>query len=189
MRLLATSAFASLALLGACQKQPPLGSGLKSPEAVARVAASMPNLEAEDFLQGAVGADIYAIKAAQIAMTRAQDPKVKALAQDLAFHHADARTELGAAVARSGQVAPLPDAPTDKQQALLDQLGRDPQRTFDRTYVEQQVQMQEERVSLLTNYADSGDVPAIKAAAASLVPEANSKLADARALEERLDTP
>ena len=179
--------------LAACSQEPSLA---RPAEAATREApmgaalAHMPSpqsLQTEDFVAKMVGADIYEVKAAEIAAARARSPEVKAFAKEMAQGHDEARAKLEKAVLDSGEKLPMPEQPTDHQQSMLNMLGRGSPADFDRTYVDQQVQAHQDSLKELATYAGSGQAPAIKAVAAQLQPMIAAHLSKARALEDALN--
>ncbi len=192
------AALAALVLLAGCgqrQNAPQVAQKTVSVKASAPLGGaigSMPgtdSLKTEDFIVNTVGGSLYSIKAAEIAEARARTPEVKTFARSLSEDHEAARDELTGAAHRSGDGALTPNAPTSRQQSMLALLRRDPPANFDQTYVEQQVQTHEDTLKLLTDYAATGASPSLKAAAADLIPRVQTRLDQARGLEERLNKP
>jgi putative membrane protein len=180
----------AVALCAGCHDNPLTAPALAAEQPQGRPAATRPsptNQAAADFVAQVLGEDIYEVKAAQIAEAHATAPAVKTFAQTMAADHAASARKLKQAIARSGEAMPIPTAPTDHQQSMLDLLGRDPPTTFDKTYIEQQVQAHEETLKLVSAYAGNGGVPAIKAASADLAPTIQAHLDHARALEDALN--
>jgi putative membrane protein len=159
------------------------------PKALAATSNSATSLAAEDFIDKAVGADLYQLEAAKIAAAKAHAPEVRAFAQSMAEEHATSRALLNEAARTSGQAVPVPTEPTERQQSMLHLLARGEQGDFDRTYMEQQVQTHEETLVLVNAYAQSGAVPSIRQAAAGLAPDLQQDLKKAQALESALDKP
>ncbi len=147
------------------------------------------SLAAEDFFDKTMGADIYQIQASKIVQAKGRAPDVKAFAQSMAEEHATSRVLLEDAARQSGQSIPIPTAPTDQQQSMLNLLDRGEPQDFDRTYMEQQVQLHEDTLSVVAAYAQSGAVPAIRAVAAGLEPDLRQDLKKAQMLESALDKP
>jgi putative membrane protein len=180
----------AVVLCGGCHNSQLTAPAVAAERPPARPAATRPspaNQAAADFVAQALGEDLYEVKSAQIAAARAVGPAVKAFAQTMAADHVALATKLKQAIAQSGEAIPVPAAPTDHQQAMLNLLGRDPPATFDKTYMEQQVQAHEDTLKLAAAYAQNGGVPAIKAAAAEWAPVIQTHLDHARALEDTLN--
>jgi putative membrane protein len=179
-------------LAGCGHPAPPLGAGMRADGEGAKAQASTSSaasLAAEDFVDQAVGADIYQIQASQIALAKARQPDVKAFAQSMAEEHATSRALLEDAARQSGQSVPIPTAPTDQQQSMLNLLSRGEPEDFDRTYMEQQVQLHEDTLNLVSGYAQTGAVGSIRAVAAGLEPDLRQDLKKAQGLESALDRP
>jgi putative membrane protein len=184
---------AVLVLLAGCEKTPAFGAGMRAdgsgPKAQEGSTSSAASLAAESFLDKAVGADIYQLQAAKIATAKARTPDVKAFAQSMADEHATSRALLTDAARQSGQSVPIPSAPTDEQQAMLSLLSRGEPRDFDRTYMEQQVQIHEDTLAVVSAYAQMGAIPSIRTVAGGLEPDLRQDLKKAQMLESGLDTP
>jgi putative membrane protein len=90
---------------------------------------------------------------------------------------------MGAAATSAGVTPPAP-ALLPPQQAALDQLraaGSGP--SFDMAYQQAQISGHQEALTLFQNYAASGDVPAIKAAASQAIPTIQMHLNQAQMLQ------
>ena len=94
--------------LGGCSTTGILGSADLSPDAGAYVAS-------------ATAGDLFEMQASQLALTQAQRPDVRALAQELIEAHGQTTQRLAAAALASGMSAPVP-ALTGRQQQMLGQL-------------------------------------------------------------------
>jgi putative membrane protein len=175
-------------LLAACGKiSAPTAAG-PAPHGLA--AAALPtsaNQAAFQFISSAVGDDIFEVRTAQIAAARAKAPAVRAFASLMAKDHAASMAAFNAAIAQSGQNLPAPTSLPDKLQSMLDELNRGTALDFDKTYIEQQIEAQEDALSLLSAYAQSGGVPTIKATALRFAPTVQAHLDQARAIEETLN--
>lgn len=150
-------------------------------------APSATNQAASDFIGKAVGDDLYEYQAAGIAAVRAHDPAVRTLAAATAKASLASRTELVQSVAVSGQRVTIPSKLTDHLQSMLDQLHRGTARDFDKTYIEQQIEADEDALSLMSAYARSGGAPSIEAAAAALAPARQDRLDKARSIQDELN--
>jgi len=138
-------------------------------------APSIANQAASDFIARAVGDDLFEYQAAQVASVRANDPAVKAFAN------------LTAKQTESGQNLTAPTGLPDHLQSLLDELKRGTARDFDKTYIEQQIEADEDALSLMSAYGRDGAIPTIRAAASALGPARQAQLDQARSIQDTLN--
>ena len=159
-----------------------------APRATASAKApSIANQAASDFIGRAVGDDLFEYQAAQVAAVRAKAPAVRAFAILTAKQSAASKAALTRSVADSGQNLSAPTRLPDHLQSMLDQLKRGTARDFDKTYIEQQIEADEDALSLMSAYGRDGGVPAIRAAANALVPARQAQLDQARSIQDTLN--
>jgi putative membrane protein len=181
LRLIAVSA---LLLLAACDRS--AAEGAQAGGKNAPPLRTPANLAASDFLDGVLGDEMFEVRSAEVAAARANSPAVKAFAVKMARDHAASTAELNAAIAGAGQNLAAPNGMSAHLQSLLDQLNRGTASNFDKTYIEQQVEADQEALKPMSAYAKDGGVPSIKAAANHLAPIIQAHLDQARSLEEAL---
>jgi putative membrane protein len=164
------------ALLAACSNNPPA-------QPVAAVAVDPNNpLMAPGYMAMAASADQFEIQSAQLAHQRAQNPAVHSFANMLVADHTAASQAMLAA-AQSAGLTPPPPTLLPQHQALLGQLsaaGSGP--AFEMAFRDIQVQAHQQALTLHSNYATSGDVPALRAHASAAVPRIQMHLQQAQAL-------
>ena len=159
-----------------------------SPQATASgTTPSLANQGASDFITRAVGDNLFEYQAAEVAAVRAKSPAVKALAILTTQQSAASREALTRSVAQSGENLATPKGLPDHLQSMLDQLKRGTERDFDKTYIEQQIEADEDALSLMSAYARNGGVPAIRAAASALAPARQAQLDQARSIQDSLN--
>lgn len=165
------------ALLAACQTNPP------APPAPPPVAVDPNNpLFAPGFLAQAASANQFEIDSSQLALQASQNAAVRNYANLLISDH----TRLGAQVTAAAQSAGLtmpPPGLLPAQQAVLDQLrsaGSGP--NFDMAYRQAQIDAHNQAITLMQNYSASGDVPALRSAAAGAIPMMQMHLQQAQML-------
>lgn len=174
-------------VLSGCERHAVPPATRTHPVKVTAQAPSSINQGASDFISRAVGNDLYVNQAASIAGARAQDPAVRAFSAATAKASLVSRTKLIQSVSASGQQLTVPSKLTDHQQAMLDQLHRGTARDFDKTYIEQQIEADEDFLNLVSAYARSGGAAAIKDAAGALVPDRQDQLDKARSIQDALN--
>jgi len=119
-----------------------------------------------EFVSAASSADEFEIKAAQIALQKAQLPEVKAFAQMMIDDHAKSTAALMAA-AKSDSVDIAEPSPDGEQQGMLGKLDQANSSDFDRVYVETQVFVHQRALSLFQGYSE-GDAALNRFAMATL---------------------
>lgn len=140
-------------------------------------------LFAPGFLAQAGSGNQFEIQSSQLALQASQNAGVRNFANMMIADH----TRLGqamAAAAMSARLQPPPTALLPAQQAMLDQLrSAGTGYRFDQAYQQAQIQAHQGAVTLFQNYATSGDVPALRTAAAQALPTIQSHLSMAQTLQ------
>ena len=149
------------------------------------VAVVDPNdpLFAPGYLAMAASGDLFEIQSGNQAHPRAQAPAVHNFATMLTNDHTRS-SQILAAAAQAGGVTPPPPAMLPQHQALLGQLnaaGTGP--AFDIAFRDIQIQAHQQALMLHQNYAANGDVPALRAAAAQIVPVVQGHLQQLQAMQ------
>lgn len=157
MRIALYAASAACSLLAACGTTQvglaPLGGAATSPDT-------------GNYAARAAAGNLFEMRAAQLALTQAQRPDVRALAGQLVAEHSGAAQSLAAALADAG-LGPLDPALTASQQRMLDELQGAPAAAFDALYLRQQLAAHEEARRLHRAYALSGDAEPVRFVAAA----------------------
>jgi putative membrane protein len=140
-------------------------------------------LMAPGFLAHAGSANEFEIESSQLALQASANPGVRNLANVIIADHTAMGQQVAAAAASAG-LAPPPPTLLPSEQAMLDQLraaGTGP--GFDMAYQQEQIAAHQQAISLMQNYATSGDVPALRTVAAGAIPVMQKHLAMAQALQ------
>jgi putative membrane protein len=157
-------------VLAACQTTPPPPPDLNNA------------LLAPGFLAQASSANQFEIQSSQLALQASQNMAVRNYANVMIADH----TQLGqqvAAVAASAHLQPPPLGLLPSEQATLDQLrAAGTGYTFDQAYQQSQISAHQQAISLMQNYATSGDVPVLRNAASGAIPVMQRHLSMAQAL-------
>ena len=164
MRKLAFLLGGALAL-AACATNPP-----PPPPAPAPVVDPNNPLFAPGFLAQAGSANQWEIASSQLALQASQNAAVRNYANLLISDHMRLGAQVTAAAQSAGVMMP-PPALLPAQQTALDQLraaGTGP--SFDMAYRQAQIDAHNQAIQLMQNYAASGDVPALRTAAAQAIP-------------------
>jgi putative membrane protein len=162
------------ALLAACETNPP------PPMEPAAVVDPNNPLFAPGFLAQAGSGDQFEIQASQMALQMSTNPSVRNFANLMIADHTRMSQAMMAA-AQSAGIVPPPPAILPEQQAVLNQLGAAGP-NFDVAFRDAQITAHQGALGLMQNYAASGDVPALRAAAQQAIPTVQMHLAQAQML-------
>ena len=133
-----------------------------------------------DFVTRASIGNLFAIAESQLAISRTEDPKVKAFAERLVEEQGKAGTELELAAEGSGATvqAALDADHQTRVTALQTKSGSD----FDKTFVADQREIHSNILTLYADYMLLGDNAKLKALAIKMIPITESQLKNAQAL-------
>jgi putative membrane protein len=124
----------------------------------------------EEFVKAAAIADIYEIEAGKIAVARAKRADVKTFGQMMIDMHTKTSDDLKAALKNNNIAIAPPTALDDRRLGMLQNLRAAGDSDFDLAYLHQQLAAHLEALTLHGGYADHGDNPVLKAAAAKTKP-------------------
>lgn len=143
---------------------------------------------APDFVQKAAVSDLFEIESSKVAVERSQNPQIKEFARSMIDMHTKTTADLKQAVADSGLAMPPPPSalPDDKAEAVAD-LRKADAADFDKKYMDAQVDGHQAALDLMTRYAQDGDNPVLKAAAAKTAPLVQDHLTKAKAIRDGLN--
>ena len=176
MKALLSSA-AALSLMS-CASTAPEGAGDTT---TAGMRAEATPEEAMPFVMKAGASDLYEIQSSQIALQKAQDADIRQFAQMMIDQHTKTTQQVTAAAQADGLTPPAPQLEPQQAQ-MIAELQRLSGAAFDRAYVRQQRMAHEMALALHGNYAERGDRPALRQAAASAVPIVRQHLERVRAM-------
>jgi putative membrane protein len=145
-----------------------IAAALLAPAAVAQTTA------APEFVKEAGASDKFEIDSSKLVMG-SQDPKVKQFAQQMVTDHTNSTAQIKAAAAQDGLKVPAPMLnPMQKDMIAKLKAAKGPAR--DQLYMQQQMQAHQMALQLHQTYAQGGDKPALKAAAAQIAPVVQNHL-------------
>ena len=139
-------------------------------------------LMAPGYMAMAASSDQFEIQSSQLALQASTNPAVQSFARLLIAHHQATSANMIQA-AQSAGLTPPPPALLPPQQAMLDQLraaGTGP--AFDQAFKAAQIPAHQQALQLHQNYANGGDVPALRQVAAAAVPIVQQHLTTAQNL-------
>jgi putative membrane protein len=134
------------------------------------------------FVELAAGADMFGIESARLAIEKARNAEVRALAEAMLDDH---RRSAGALQRAAGAADPaIPYAPTlsPHQVEALEVLRAAPPAAIDRAFLGQQLDAQQRLLTLLTDYAITGDVDPLRRHASEAADPVRRNLSRARDL-------
>jgi putative membrane protein len=130
--------------------------------------AQTASMSAPDFATTAASADMFEILSSQLALQNASSPDMKAFAQMMVKDHTQSTEELKAAAQQQGISLPTQIIPKHAEQLMA--LSSGDRAVFEANYLKAQLSEHEEVLKLMTDYAGSGDNPALKAHAQKIKP-------------------
>jgi putative membrane protein len=133
-----------------------------------------------DFVTRASIGNLFAITESQLAIGRTDDPKVKALAQQLVEDHQQAEAALEPAAGGSG--AAVAGALDGDHQARVTTLQSKSGADFDQLYVADQGENHSNTLTLYADYMLLGDNAKLKALAIRMIPITEAQLKKTQAL-------
>ncbi|WP_165842898.1 DUF4142 domain-containing protein [Phenylobacterium deserti] len=166
--LAATAACAlSLAACASDMQSASSASAMGSPASAAAAAAAPTTATA--FIAEAARSDMYEIQSSQLAQSKGSSQAVKDFAAQMIRDHTNSTQIVMAAAQQAGMNPPPP--PLDARRAgMIRQLQGASGAAFDRMYLQQQLMAHQEALALHSGYAQNGDTPQLKAAAAQIAP-------------------
>ncbi|MCO7518187.1 MULTISPECIES: DUF4142 domain-containing protein [unclassified Pseudomonas] len=135
-----------------------------------------------DFVDTAIESGIAEVVTGKLALDKSKDAEIKTFAQQMVSDHTQANQKLGD-IARQLDIS-VPDeaALTDKVKKMILEWRDE---SFDRSYVNNQVQAHEKAVELFKKEASSSDKPELKAFASETLPKLEEHLKHAKALQAK----
>ncbi len=122
-----------------------------------------------EYVATAGASDLYERTSSQIVLETTTDPKVRSFAQMMVTEHAQSTADVKAAAAKS-RVSPPPAKLNPLQTELVAELRAEQGPARDAAYISQQKASHGQALNVQKAYAMEGTAPALKAAAATIVP-------------------
>jgi putative membrane protein len=146
------------------------------------VVPGAPALSGQDFANAAAASDNFEKATSLLVQRKGSDKAVKDFAAMMVKAHTESTAKIKKA---AGEANPkiTPDPTLDAEmQTKLDALGKLTGAVLDKQYAADQVAAHEKTLATMKSYAESGDVPSLKSAAAEIAPIVASHLDMAKAL-------
>ncbi|MDF0729519.1 DUF4142 domain-containing protein [Pseudomonas entomophila] len=146
--------------------------------------ASLASLQAQaasdDFVEAAAEAGIAEVVTGNLAQEKSQNAEIKTFAQQMVTDHTKTNQQLGDIARKLDISVPDEAALTDKVKKMILEWREE---SFDKSYVNNQVDAHEKAVALFKKEAASSDKPELKAFASEKLPTLEHHLEQAKALQ------
>lgn len=152
---------------------------------IAAPVLAAPTTHAPDFVKMAGAGDLYEKTSSQMVLKTAKNPKVREFATMMISDHNKSTAEVKAA-AKSDKVMAGPPKLMPEQEKMIADLKAATPADREKVYVTQQVMAHQQALDLHQTFAQSGDKPALKQAAAGIVPVVQQHLTEVRAMQSSM---
>lgn len=139
-------------------------------------------VSSNDFVDTAIESGIAEVVTGKLALDKSKDAEIKTFAQQMVSDHTQANQKLGDIARQLDFSVPDEAALTDKVKKMILEWRDE---SFDRSYVNNQVQAHEKAVELFKKEASSSDKPELKAFASETLPKLEEHLKHAKALQAK----
>lgn len=158
-------------------------NGMEATNVADTAPMATPASGAQSFANTAAASDAFEIATSKLALTNGASPAVKAYAQKMIDAHTASTAKLKTTAA--GLTPPITPDPTlnPEQQQKVDALKALNGAAFDQAYKAEQTAAHQQTLDMLSGYAATGDVPALKTFASGLVPIVTAHLNMAKGLK------
>lgn len=136
----------------------------------------------DDFVDAATEAGIAEVVTGKLALDKSKDPQIKTFAQQMVTDHTQANQKLGDIARKLDISVPDEAALTDKVKKMILEWRDE---SFDRSYVNNQVEAHEKAVELFRKETASSDKAELKAFAGETLPKLEEHLKHAKELQAK----
>ncbi|MBF8671905.1 DUF4142 domain-containing protein [Pseudomonas putida] len=136
----------------------------------------------DDFVEAATEAGIAEVVTGKLALEKTQNAEIKTFAQQMVTDHTQANQKLGDIARKLDISVPDEAAVTDKVKKMILEWREE---SFDKSYVNNQVDAHEKAVELFKKEAASSDKAELKAFASETLPKLEQHLEHAKALQAK----
>lgn len=134
-----------------------------------------------EYVTTAGASDLYERTSSQLVLDSTADPKVRAFAQMMLSAHAKSTADVKAAATRS-RVRAAPPRLTPTQSEMIAQLTAEQGAARDAAYIAQQRGAHGQALAVQKAYATEGTAPALRRAAAGIVPVVEHHIMELKAM-------
>jgi len=140
----------------------------------------------QEFADTAAKSDAFEIASARLAKDKAASSGIKHFASMMIEDHTASTAKIKKAAGEADpKITPDPTL-TDSQNGKLDDLRKLAGGEFDKEYASQQVDAHQSALSSMTDYADRGAVPSLKAAAGEIKSKVQKHLDTIKGIKDKL---
>ena len=148
--------------------------------------ALTPTPSGQQFADTAAKSDAFEIASAKLARDKAASSEIKSFAAMMIDDHTASTAKVKKAAGEAvPKITPDPTL-TDSQNGKLDDLRKLAGGEFDKEYASQQVDAHQSALSLMTDYADHGDIASLKTVAGEIKPKVQAHLDKIQAIKDKL---
>jgi putative membrane protein len=147
------------------------GNNARAANTAAADVNAKPSMKTKSFIKTASEANMFEIETSKVALQNASSQQVKDFAQRMIDDHTKAGNDMNAAI--GANTAMKGDVATSlgmMHKLKLSKLKKEEGASFDKDYVNAQVDAHDDAVKLFQKYADNGDDAALKTFAANTLP-------------------
>lgn len=160
----------------------PFAAGAAEPMKPSTAGKLLIDDDTKEFFDAAASANLLEVEASRLALQRAQDPEIKAFAQQMVTDHTKASEELKTLAQKKGVT--LPTKMMDRHQAIYDELKDEKTaKEFEEAYREAMVASHKEAVTLFDEVAEDNKDAEVKTFAAKMLPKLQSHGGKAKELQ------
>lgn len=142
--------------------------------------------DTSDYIRASVMGDMFEIQAAKVAQARSHNADIQRFATMMIHDHGEIADGL-AAILKQGSFDFAPPATLDSEHAaMVSELNSLADASFDRSYVQQQIEAHEAALRLENDYAKGGRDQPLRKFAAQTAPKVHAHLELARQLYSRI---
>ena len=134
-----------------------------------------PSPPSASFVAAAAAGDLFEIKSGKLALARSKSETVRALANRIMADHTAASAKLKQVVSKEMLAAPS-DQLDAKHKAILEELNKRDEASFDKAYIDAQYKVHLDAIDLFKAYAKGTDNAALKQYAADMLPTLQAHL-------------
>ena len=148
--------------------------------------AVTPTPTGQEFADNAAKSDAFEIASAKLAKAKASSASIKSFAAMMIEDHTASTAKVKKAASEANPAITPDPTLTDDQNSKLADLGKLSGADFDKAYADQQVDAHQTALSLMTVYADKGEVASLKTAAGEIKPKVAAHLDKIKAIRDTL---
>ena len=148
--------------------------------------AVTPTPTGQEFADKAAKSDAFEIASSKLAKEKASSADIKSFAAMMIEDHTASTAKVKKAAGEASPAIKPDPTLTDDQNGKLADLRKLSGADFDKEYADQQIDAHQTALSLMTVYADKGDVASLKTVAGQIKPKVSAHLDKIKAIKDKL---